>query len=389
MRVMIVGAAGAMASVAMRDLLESVETISITAADSQPLLTQDARVRSVTLNAQDEDGLAGSLANHDVLLNCLPYRLNLRVMRAALRARVPYIDLGGLYHVTNQQLALHEEFAESGLTAVLGMGSTPGITNVMAGALAARMDEVKEIHVRVACQDESTVGPLSVPYSLETILDEFSLDPKILRDGKLVTLPPMSGAELIHFPAPIGDAEAVYTLHSEVAMLPYSFPRLKEASFKIAFPKSFNQRLRLLVELGFSSREPVVGDVSPREMLLAMFGNQPLSPAEPHDCDMLWVEAKGKIAAKPISATAQSIVLPKRGVSAGALDTGVPLSIVGQMLARGEIRSPGVFCPEIAVPAAPFFKELEHRGIQVSFSWGTLPELQGQDPTSETREPEL
>jgi hypothetical protein len=40
MRVMIVGAAGAMASVAVRDLLESVDDISITAADSRPVLLQ-------------------------------------------------------------------------------------------------------------------------------------------------------------------------------------------------------------------------------------------------------------------------------------------------------------------------------------------------------------
>src|SRR6516165_3180099 len=103
MRGMIVGAAGAMAPVVIRDLLESVETISITAADSRPVLAQDDRVRVVTLNAQDEEGLARCLAQHDVLLNCLPYSLNLPMMRAALRARVPYVDLGGLYHVTTQQ----------------------------------------------------------------------------------------------------------------------------------------------------------------------------------------------------------------------------------------------------------------------------------------------
>src|SRR5437867_9474615 len=99
MRVMVVGAAGAMASVAIRDLLSSVDDVSITAADSRPILSNDPRLRLVTLNIQDEQSAAKAIEEHDVVLNCVPYRLNLLVMRAALRARAPYVDLGGLYHV--------------------------------------------------------------------------------------------------------------------------------------------------------------------------------------------------------------------------------------------------------------------------------------------------
>ena len=387
MHVMIVGASGAMAAVAIRDLLESVNDLSITALDSRPSLANDARVRTVILNVEDELRLARCIENHDVVVNCLPYHLNLPVMRAALQVRVPYTDLGGLYHGTLQQLALHEAFVHSGLTAVLGMGSTPGITNVMAGALAAQMDRVEEIHVRVACQDEAVLAPLPIPYSLDTILDEFSLDPQILRDGQVIRVPPLSGSELINFPPPVGTAETRYALHSEVAMFPYSFPGLKEASFKIAFPQGFTRNLKLLVELGFASSEPLVRDVSPREMLLALSRKQRAPELEPRDCDVLRVEVKGSAQGSTVHGTAQSIILPDRakGISAGALDTGVPLSIVAQMLATGHIRNPGVLCPETSVPPEPFFRQLERRGIQVSFSWrNQSPRSKVQSPTSKT-----
>jgi lysine 6-dehydrogenase len=368
MRVMIVGAAGAMASVAVRDLLESVDDVSITAADLRPVLLNDPRLRLVSLNVQNEESAARTFDQHDVVLNCAPYRLNVPVMRAALRARVPYIDLGGLYHVTLDQLALHEDFVQAELTAVLGMGSTPGITNVMAGALASQMDRVEEVHVRVACQDETLAGPLPIPYSLETILDEFSLDPIVFRNGQAVTVPPLSGSEVLEFPPPVGTAEAVYTLHSEVAMFPHSFPELREASFKIAFPTEFGQSLRLLVELGFASRDPIVRGVSSREMLLALAGKQRVPESEPRDCDILMVEVKGRAQGKSTSSMAQSIILPHPSwrIAAGSLDTGVPLSITAQMLARREIRTPGVLCPETSVPPEPFFKQLERRGIRVS-----------------------
>ncbi len=45
----------------------------------------------------------------------------------------------------------------------------------------------------------------------------------------------MSGSEILDFPAPVGKVEALYTLHSEVAMFPSHFQALREASFKVAF----------------------------------------------------------------------------------------------------------------------------------------------------------
>ncbi|MHB2019626.1 MAG: saccharopine dehydrogenase C-terminal domain-containing protein, partial [Candidatus Xenobia bacterium] len=49
-----------------------------------------------------------------------------------------------------------------------------------------------------------------------------------------------------------------------------------------------------------------------------------------------------------------------------ALDTGVPPSIVAQMIASGEIKARGVLAPEACIPPQRFFDELALRGIHVS-----------------------
>ena len=59
---------------------------------------------------------------------------------------------------------------------------------------------------------------------------------------------------------------------------------------------------------------------------------------------------------------------PEWRIAAGSLDTGVPLSIAGQLLASRTIRTPGVLCPEIAVPAELFFEMLERRRMRVHWS---------------------
>ena len=128
MKIAILGAAGAMARVVLRDLLEFVPDVEITAADLKPIVHDDSRVRAATMDARDEAATARLLEGHDAVLNCVTYYFNVPIMRAALAARVPYSDLGGLYHGTLQQFALHEDFVRAGVPALLGMGSTPGIT---------------------------------------------------------------------------------------------------------------------------------------------------------------------------------------------------------------------------------------------------------------------
>jgi len=370
MKIAVLGAAGAMAQVVVRDLLEFVPEVAITAADLKPVAHADPRVRCAPLDARDEAATARLLEGHDAVLNCVTYYFNVPIMKAALAARVPYSDLGGLYHGSLKQFALHDDFVKAGVPALLGMGSTPGITNVMAGVLARGLDAVDAVHVRVGCIDRGASGPLPVPYALDTVIDEFSLEPMVFRGGKAVAVPPMSGRETIEFPPPVGRAEALYTLHSEVAMFPRSFPGLREASFKVAFEPSFTEKVRFLVDLGFASREKIGGKLSPREVLLDLAARQAVPGGEPADCDALRVELTGRQAGRTVARRADLSVLPHPAwrVPAGSLDTGVPLSIAGQLLASRTITTPGVLCPETAVPGELFFEMLERREMRVRWS---------------------
>lgn len=370
MRIAVLGAAGVMAQVVLRDLLEFVPDVEITAADQRPFRHSDARVRAAALDARDERATARLLEGHDAVVNCVTYYFNVAIMRAALAARVPYADLGGLYHRSIEQFALHDDFVRGGVPALLGMGSTPGITNVMAGVLARGLDAVEEIHVRIGCIDRGASGPLPVPYALDTVLDEFSLEPMVFREGRAQAAAPMSGGETIEFPPPVGRVEAISTLHSEIAMFPRSFPGLKEASFKVAFEPAFVEKVRFLVELGFASRKQLNGGVSPREVLLALAARQAAPAGAPEDADALRVDLVGRREGGRVERRAEMVVLPhpEWKIPAGSLDTGVPLSIAGQLLASGAVTTPGVLCPETAVPGDAFFEMLERRGLRARWS---------------------
>ena len=58
--------------------------------------------------------LTERLAGIDVLVNSAAYRINLAAMSSCLEAGCHYMDLGGLYHVTREQLALSAKFEAAG-----------------------------------------------------------------------------------------------------------------------------------------------------------------------------------------------------------------------------------------------------------------------------------
>ena len=325
------------------------------------------------LRRPDESQLRSLLHGADVILNAVDYVFNMPVLRACIAEHVHYADLGGLFHVSRQMLALHEEAKAAGITAIAGIGGTPGITNMLARAAVDRLDSVESIKVQLGCSDSTpSSAPLVAPYSIRTILDEFTKEPQVFQDGSWYPQPPLSGQEELLFPDPVGRATAIFSLHSECATFPLSFhdKAVRSVSFKIAFPGDFVNKLKFLVDLGLGSAEPISVrgvSVAPRDVLARLLESFPAETAEPLDCDVLRVVTKGEASGVPTEIQNQVLVLPYKrwGVSAGALDTGTPLAIAGRLLANGEISRRGVMGPELCIPLEPFFRELARYDMHV------------------------
>ncbi len=381
MHIIVLGGAGAMGRVTVRTLTEYEDVDQITIADyneAQARALADrlksSKIRVEQIDVNDEERLRGLLRGSDVVLSAVDYVYNLQVLRACIAEKVHYADLGGLFHMSRKLLELHAEAEAAGITAILGMGGTPGITNMLARAAVDKMDRVESIRVQLGCGDETvSTAPLVAPYSIRTILDEFTKQPMVFEDGKWYPQQPLSGQEEIIFPLPVGRATAIYSLHSECATFPLSFENkgIRYVSFKIAFPTDFLTKLKFLVDLGFGSDEPVNvrgNRVSPREVLARLLEMTPVEEVEPKDCDVLRIVASGEAGGQPVEITNQVVVLPYRrwGVGAGALDTGVPLAIAGHMLATGEITRRGAFGPEVCVPVRPFLQELARYDMHVT-----------------------
>ena len=381
MHIIVLGGAGAMGRIAVRTLTEYTDVDQVTIADYNEERAQEvaaalhsSKIQIKRVDVTNEERLRELLRGASVALNAVEYVFNLPILAACIQEKVHYADLGGLFHTTRKLMQIHAEVEAAGITAILGMGGTPGITNLLARAAVDKLDHVDGIKVQLGCSDTTpSSAPLVAPYSIRTILDEFTKQPQVFQDGVWYPQQPLSGQEEMVFPLPVGRATAIYSLHSECATFPLSFrdKGIRHVSFKIAFPSDFMTKLKFLVDLGFGNDEPIDVrgvKVSPREVLARLLDMAPVENAEPQDCDVLRIVATGEAGGQQVEITNQVVVLPYRrwGISAGALDTGVPLAIAGRMLAHGEITRRGAFGPEMCVPVEPFFRELARYDMHIT-----------------------
>ena len=383
-RIVVVGGAGAMGRITVRDLSETAAAgIDLVLADRN---VAEARrvaaslprpISAIEADAASPASLARALKDASVVINACHHDCNLRVMDAALQAGAHYCDLGGLFHVTRRQLSRDARFRRAGLLAICGIGSAPGIVNVMARAAADRLDRVSEIHIAVGTRNATPHRGrplLDTSYSIETVLDEASQPAALFTGGALWFVEPLSRVEAVRFPAPVGVQQVACTIHSELATLPQSFQDkgVREVSFKIAFPGELSGRLRFVHALGLTSRDAIaVGGVRivPRDVLLALLRSAPRpAPSGPVDeYEILRVTVRGRRGRAVVEQVLDCRVpgMPAWGVGVD-IDTGAPPSIVAQMIVEGEIDARGVLPPERAVPPAQFFRALARRGMRIT-----------------------
>ena len=124
------------------------------------------------------------------------------------------------------------------------------------------------------------------------------------------------------------------------------------------------------MDLGFGKTEPVQiaeGAFTPRKVLAKLIEQFPAKPVDPNDREVVRVDVAGlKAGAKKLIRMEATVFSDNtRQLSCGALDTGVPPSIVAQMIANNQIKETGVLAPELCVPEEEFFAELRKRAIDV------------------------
>jgi saccharopine dehydrogenase (NAD+, L-lysine-forming) len=390
MRILLVGAGGvgtAIARIAARRPFADLIVADYDLSRAQAAAAARPGYIAVRLDARDEAATAALLAEHrcDVLMNATDPRFVMPLFRAALAARVHYLDMAmslsrphphepyartGVM-LGDEQFAMASQWEQSGKLALAGMGVEPGLSDVFARYAADELfSDITEIGVRDGASLTVAGYDFAPTFSIWTTIEECLNPPVVWESGRgWFTTEPFSEPETFTFPAGIGPVECVNVEHEEVLLVP-RWVEAGRVTFKYGLGEEFIGVLQTLHKLGLDKTEPVHVDgqsVSPRDLVAACLPD----PATLGDkmsgltCAGTWVTGTGKDG-KPrevylynVADNAQTMA--DYGSQAVVWQTAVNPVVALELIESGAWSGAGVLGPE-ALPARPFLDLLEEYG---------------------------
>jgi len=375
--VLVLGGAGIIGAVATRDLVGNKEVtevkladISIGKAKEVASKIKSDKISVARVDVRNSKQILSAMRGMDSVINATWYTYNVDVMRAAMKVGINGLDLGGLYHTTLKQLELDKKAKDAGTVFILGCGEDPGLSNVFARSGADRMDRVESIKIRDGDRDLSPVGTM-FKFSIRTIVDEWTENVPIFRNGKLQWIPAMSERDRVRMPDPIGEVDCYATIHSELATIPHYIGKgVEYADFMVSEPYEMAVTLR---QLGFFDKQPLrVGQtkIAPRDftiMKLSKFQVEPAAISTIRDATCLMVEVTGFKGQSKTRYTGYALCHSQPQWEALAMDylTGICSSIGAQILAKDHSGKGGVFPPEAYFRPIEFIQSVKNRNVTV------------------------
>jgi lysine 6-dehydrogenase len=327
----------------------------------------DERISGKFVDVFDKNRLVSLMDEYDVIADCTDIRDSMVALEAAIEAQKNYVNLTGALDI--EKIELDGEAIKAEISAILSLGCTPGITNILAKHGANHLDEVEKIQV-----SWEVSGPMVLsPGLLESCLHQFDMEQperSFYENGEYTKVPPFYGEKIIKFAEPIGERKTYIMAHGETRTIPKYIKGVKIVETRGFWEPETMDAMRAFYDHGLFSKKPVkIGDASimPRNFLKQhiLNWNQKYIDRWDWSC-FLNVEVIGKKDNKELRYLYDATHPLEWGKKAGAIMTAMPMSIGIQMLAKNMVKTKGVFTPEGSdINPKVFFNELSKRGIKI------------------------
>lgn len=384
MKMLVLGA-GLMGYAIVKDLVkdESISEVATIDINTQRLRMLEESVKSeklstIKMDVMDKNSLLKLMKKYDCILGALPHRFVLHTSKTAIEAGVSLVDLA----FEEEQLDLDGEARKNGVTIIPGCGVAPGLSNMLIAYGASKMEKVHEAYIRVGGIPLNPTPPLDykIVFSVESLIEEYISPAKIVKDGKIIYVPPLSGIEVFTDPE-LGELECFYT--DGLSTLIYTMKHIPNMAEKTIRWPGHAEKIRVLRELGFFNTNPVkVNDenITPRDLSIKLFSDKLQMKEDDKDLTILIVDIIGLKDNTQIHCNYRMVDYydPKEKVTSMGRTSGFPCAIMARMLVKGDVNGPGVIPPELALPPSKFeefTRELAKRNIIIQETVTALKNL--------------
>jgi saccharopine dehydrogenase (NAD+, L-lysine-forming) len=348
------------------------------------------KITTVKLDAGKVEDIKNAAKGAAAIINLTLVQFNANVMKAAVESGAHYVDTAMDYPLIMQlpekgAPEIDNKFKEAGLTALIGCGGSPGITNVLIRYACDKLDRVDEIRIRLGRkrlkESEEVVKAWDPGWAPEVALTDYAFPPPVFENGKTRVYPIFSGCEEYVFPDPVGPVMVTYHAHEESVMLPRFIGKgIKYCDFK--YP--LDPIAGALVKMGFAERKTidVKGiEVTPIDVLMKLVHHpvdtflgedENVVKLPPEVVGLAVMEIKGAKSGEDVtyklikpSATAEENLRLYRQFGTARIGVALPAIVGAKMCVAGEAER-GLIAPE-CLDAKRFLKMMADAGAPVQF----------------------
>lgn len=260
-KIVVLGA-GRVGKVIAADLSEEFD---VTSADTNPnaleFLAQRYPVQGHVADLADPRAVSVVIGNADLVICAVPGYMGFNTLKTVIEAGRDVVDIS---FFAEDAFDLEELARRRRVTAVVDCGIAPGTPDYLAGYFAGRM-EIQDFEFMVGGLHFHRTGPdrYLPTFSPSDVWEEYTRPARYVRNGKLVTMPPLSEPERVEFH--IGGhnlvLEAFNTdgLRSLITTMGGRIPNMKEKTLRFPGHIDYIRKLQ-------QTRQPWVPDTwTPRE----------------------------------------------------------------------------------------------------------------------------
>lgn len=371
-RITVLGGCGTVGSIAVRTLTELGDFSEIIVADIDTTradwLVKDIggdNLSAVSCDATDSRSIKAVIKESDIVLNCAGpfYILAPVILKAVIDAGVNYVDVCDDVDATIEILKLDKAAKRAGISALIGMGSSPGVANLLVRFCAEQMlEEVDSIDILHAHGGEPHEGAAVIGHRIHSM----SIDIPVFLDGKEKSVrffeeDGIALQEEVDFHL-LGKYRCYPYPHPETVTLPKYIPCKRVTNLGCVIPPEYYGLIMNIVKLGITSDQSIEvkgHKVSPLDFITAYILDQrekilkETNFGEQRGC--LKIVIKGQKAGKPHQ---YNFSMASVGQSMGE-GTGIPAAIGATLMYQGKIQEKGVLPPEACVNPMDFLAAMQ------------------------------
>ena len=238
MKIRALGGSGGMGRFAVHSLIKHPQVESILVADLNESAakkfasTLSEKTSGIGIDVTDKEALERAMNGVDVVINTTGpfFKLAVPILEAAIETKTHYLDICDDWEPTEKMFLLNDKAKDAGITAIIGLGASPGITNMLGLIAMKELDQVSKVYTgwdMSSAKPEEESSQTGVNAAMVHGIEQIIGKVKVFSSGAYKMVRPLEEVT-VDYPQ-LGTYKANIFGHPEAISFPHHYPEIKES----------------------------------------------------------------------------------------------------------------------------------------------------------------